>query len=247
MTTTTAQAASTEHQVNMQTPEPLSNCIRCHGKSTQYSFDPPSPVPPGDNLCVSCRSSIKFSLRGIPPIYRRLKPITPARVTGNKPFVVILGECGVGKSVTAAELMETAAYEHGFNPTWVNVPDLLLKVRGTFSKDNNKTEEQIIREYCGEKLLCLDDLAAEKISDYTISTIYMILNHRGEYGRLTVITSNLTLDGISQRLDDRIASRLDRYGHVIMLTKNNVQQQQIKPIGGERYFEPELRNHRSSI
>jgi DNA replication protein DnaC len=161
-------------------------------------------------------------LETIPPIYWKLRPITPARGIEGRPFTVILGECGVGKSVTAAELVEHLARKTGFVPLWINVPELLLKIRSSFDKRGSDSEEKIIADYSGKRLLCLDDLAAEKVSEYSISTLYMILNRRGEYGRLTVVTSNLTLDGISQRLDDRIASRLCRYGNVITLTKCNV-------------------------
>jgi len=50
------------------------------------------------------------------------------------------------------------------------------------------------------------------------------LNRRGEYLRPTIITTNLDLDGIAGKLDDRIANRLMRYGHVITLTNNNVKE-----------------------
>ena len=75
-----------------------------------------------------------------------------------------------------------------------------------------------------------------------MSELYLILNQRGENGERTIITSNLSLDAIAQKLDDRIASRLERYGTVIRLAKPNVQQQQIKPIGGESFHEMELRD-----
>jgi DNA replication protein DnaC len=99
---------------------------------------------------------------------------------------------------------------------------MFLKIRSTFDRNSDESEEKLIRDYSRKALLCLDDLAAEKVSDYTISTLYLILNQRGEHGRLTIVTSNLSLDAIAQRLDDRIASRLFRYGRIITLTKCNV-------------------------
>ena len=52
--------------------------------------------------------------------------------------------------------------------------------------------------------------------------VYLILNRRGEYGRSTIITSNLPLQAIAAMLDDRIANRLARYGNVVTLAKDNV-------------------------
>ena len=178
-------------------------------------------MPAGKSFHPGCWQGIAAGLGTVGKIYRRLHPITRARFN-DRPFVVILGACGIGKSVTAAELLEHTARTSGLVPLWVNVPEMFLKIRSTFGSHGDESEEKLIRSYSREELLCLDDLAAEKVSDYTVSTLYLILNGRGEQDRRTIITSNLSLDGISNHLDDRIASRLFRYGHVITLTKPNV-------------------------
>ena len=171
----------------------------------------------------------------------------PVRGVAGKPFVVILGEVGAGKSVSASELLEYQAVEHGAMPCWLNVPELMLKIRATFEKNFDLNEDEIIGRVVNTYgWLCLDDVGAEKITDYTTSTLYLILNQRGENGQPTVITSNLSLDAIAQKMDDRIASRLARYGHVVTLTKNNVQPTEVTPIGGDTYSKPEFKR-KSSI
>lgn len=201
-------------------PTPPSNsegiCQRCRSHPYQDSR-----LAAGELFCVDCWRTVREGIATIPPVYRRLRPITPIR--GNAgPFVTITGAAGLGKSVAAAEFAEHAAKKHGLVLTWANVPALLLKIRSTFDGKGRGTEEQIIREHSKCPLLVLDDLAAERVTDYTVSTLYQILNTRGEYERLTVVTSNLNLDGIARLFDDRIASRLNRYGVVVELTKNNV-------------------------
>ena len=237
----------------MPTSEPPSAngniiCRRCGEIEARYTYGDNRLVPRGKVFHLDCWGVIYHGLQTIPLIYRKLRPIVPARGEADKPFVVILGEAGIGKSVTAAELLEHHAVENGVVPAWLNVPKLLLTIRSTFDdKHRGGTEEQIIKEVVRTPFLCLDDLAAEKVSDFSVSELYLILNQRGENGEQTIITSNLPLDAIAQKLDDRIASRLARYGTVIRLSKNNVQQQQIKPIGGEHFFEMELRPQRSCI
>jgi len=226
-------------------PSAKGNIIcRCCGKiEHQYTYSSERLVPPGKVFHLDCWGGICYGLRTIPLIYRKLRPIVPARGEEPKPFVVILGEAGIGKSVAAAELLEYHAVENGIVPAWLNVPKLLLRIRGTFDdKHRGETEEQIIKKVVRTPFLCLDDLAAEKVSDFSVSELYLILNQRGENGERTIITSNLSLDAIAQKLDDRIASRLERYGTVIRLAKPNVQPQQIKPIGGESFHEMELRD-----
>ena len=221
----------------MPTPAPASVSCRHCGEANGWA----GPVPPGKTFHPDCWHRVRDGLQTIPLIYRKLRPIVPVRGVAGKPFVVILGEAGAGKSVSAGELLEYQAVEHGAMPCWLNVPELMLKIRATFDDKSGSNEEDVINSVVNKRgWLCLDDVGAEKISDYSTSTLYLILNQRGENSRLTVITSNLSLDAIAQKLDDRIASRLARYGHVVTLTKNNVQPTEVPPIGGDAHNKPEL-------
>lgn len=160
--------------------------------------------------------------RAIPPVYRRFSPRQPVQFADGKPFVVIVGECGTGKTVTATDLLRRTAHDKRIVPVWANAAEMLLEIRATFDERNKEREADVVEKYAAAPLLCLDDLAAEKVSDYSTSTLYIILNRRGEYGLPTIVTSNLSLAEISARLCDRIANRLARYGNVVTLTKNNV-------------------------
>ena len=53
-------------------------------------------------------------------------------------------------------------------------------------------------------VLLLDDLGAEKRSEWTDEQLYRLLNYRYNEGLPTVVASNVTLD----KLEPRIASRL---------------------------------------
>lgn len=67
--------------------------------------------------------------------------------------------------------------------------------------------------------LCLDDIAAEHSShrELSASKLYDILSARS--GKWTVVTSNLFLPEINDRLDARISSRLLRAGAVVIENK----------------------------
>ena len=171
---------------------------------------------------IDCWRRIKEGIDTVPPIYRRLKPMKAVRFVKGKPFVTILGECGTGKSVTAAELLEHQARATGRVPKWTNCAEMLLEIRASFDQRSEETEARLVRRFANVELLVIDDLAAERVSDFSIATVYLILNRRGEYGRSTIITSNLPLQAIAAMLDDRIANRLARYGNVVTLAKDNV-------------------------
>jgi DNA replication protein DnaC len=91
---------------------------------------------------------------------------------------------------------------------FLSVPELLLQIRGTFAKDSEQTEESVIERYSNMSLLILDDLGAEKTSEWVESTLYLIIDRRNRGQRWTIVTSNLSLEEIEQHLGARIASRL---------------------------------------
>lgn len=75
-----------------------------------------------------------------------------------------------------------------------------------------------MRQAMDDWLVCLDDIGAEHptLSELSASKLFSILNAR--QGKFTVLTANLRMDEIAERLDPRIASRLLRHGGVVIDT-----------------------------
>ena len=113
---------------------------------------------------------------------------------------------GSGKSFLAScicnELMSTRAIRTRF----VNASDLIDIVQ---SADKNSPEEykrdplKLLQE-C--KFLVIDDLGQRKDSEWLEDILYKLLDERMRNGRLTVVTSNMSIDSLP--FDDRIADRL---------------------------------------
>jgi DNA replication protein DnaC len=101
---------------------------------------------------------------------------------------------------------------------FITVPRLLMDLRSVYTGDRKKrnkwddnikaTEEDVINEYVEEKFLILDDLGAEKTTDFSLTSLYMIIDERINNFKRTIITTNLSLQDIEQKMDARIASRL---------------------------------------
>jgi DNA replication protein DnaC len=119
---------------------------------------------------------------------------------------------------------ETYFYESSSFPFFISVSELLLKIRETFGRryfDAESTlnsEGEIHDKYSKWTVLFLDDLGAEKASDWSIATLYLLINRRYENELRTVISSNLSLDELADRLDDRISSRIAGMCEVIEMT-----------------------------
>jgi DNA replication protein DnaC len=115
-------------------------------------------------------------------------------------------------------------YEPTNFPLLINVPEFLLQIRSTFGQRYldaeypPDTEAEILKKYSNQRVLYIDDLGAEKASDWAVSTLYVLIDRRYTAMRRTVISSNLSLDELADRLDDRISSRIAGSSLVVKMT-----------------------------
>ena len=96
---------------------------------------------------------------------------------------------------------------------FVSTPELICRLRSTFKDGATESEYNIVTEYKRCKVLILDDLGAEKRSDYSASSLYAILSGRRNAQKFTIVTTNQTLKEINE-WEPRIASRLAEYATV---------------------------------
>ena len=93
-------------------------------------------------------------------------------------------------------------------PLFVSAPDLLLEIRDCFQENATNSEREIIEKYSSIPVLVLDDLGAEKSTEWSLQTFYTVIDRRYREMRKTIITSNLSIAELSEKLGDRIASRI---------------------------------------
>jgi len=83
--------------------------------------------------------------------------------------------------------------------------EMLAEIRRSF---RNAAQTDILAECKRARLLILDDLGAEKPSDWTRECLFELFDHRNEEGLPTVITSNLSPDSLREQLGERITDRI---------------------------------------
>lgn len=157
---------------------------------------------------------------GVPSRYLNA---TVKRLENLTDSLYLTGLRGTGKTHTAAamvkEIMLDKTPDHGrAGIRWISAVDLLLEIRGSFRDGSERSEDGIIEDYGESRLLVLDDLGAEKTTEWSLQTLYTIIDRRYREERQTIITSNLSLDELADKLDDRIASRLSELCRVVVLT-----------------------------
>ena len=120
--------------------------------------------------------------------------------------VLLMGTYGCGKTHLAAAVVHRNA-ENGKASMFVVVPELLAKIRSSYNAHDGKADE-IIEAAKDAPLLVLDDLGAEKVSDWVREQIYMLVNFRYEHELPVVITTNNGGKELEAELGRRTLSRL---------------------------------------
>lgn len=109
------------------------------------------------------------------------------------------GTNGTGKTHLAAAIALQLMTKDHIPVICKTSGDLLLDIKKSFDSDD-VTEAQIIKTYKDVDLLIIDDLGKEQCSDWSISTLYSILNDRYEDMRPTIITTNYNSDDLVRAL-----------------------------------------------
>lgn len=120
----------------------------------------------------------------------------------------ISGAVGTGKT-TLAMAVSKAAIEAGRSIAIYSLPRLLARVRRTFDgAANEDSYSQFFDRLTSVDLLHIDDLGAEKQSDWVLEQLYSIVDERYQAMRSMLVTSNLSYEELKDQIGDRVVSRL---------------------------------------
>ena len=131
----------------------------------------------------------------------------------------IYGGPGVGKTHTICAIAKNVIL-NGIDIRFFNTSNLLEKLREEFNKpiDADQDSVGILRDIMDfDGVLFLDDIGAEKESEWTRERLYLIINKKYEDCRPIIFTSNCDMEILSARLGDRITSRIKGMSKIIEL------------------------------
>lgn len=122
------------------------------------------------------------------------------------PSLLILGVTGSGKTWQAYGALRTLAAT-GIPVSWdaVTAPDLYARLRPRDGADPEGEMQRLMRA----PLLMVDDLGAAKASEWTEEVNYRLISFRYNAMLPCLITSNVPVAQMAERLGDRVASRLN--------------------------------------
>lgn len=104
--------------------------------------------------------------------------------------LLLLGLAGVGKTHIAVGTLKEIVRKTGATAIFYDTRDLLRTIRGTYDPVARTSEVSILRPVMDAELLVLDDLGAERPTDWVEETMNLIVNTRYNERRATIFTSN---------------------------------------------------------
>lgn len=142
--------------------------------------------------------------------------------------VCLIGPCGSGKTHFATGLFKEVVkrrvrvndegeldYRMCLGCRWASAYDFLFDLKKAMGTEIS--DDAIISQWTMPEVLLLDEIGVENVSDWSRFMMYALINERYIQERFTIITSNLSLDHLAERIDDRIGSRINEMCHVMTL------------------------------
>lgn len=122
--------------------------------------------------------------------------------------LLLWGSVGTGKTFHACEVAN-ALIDAGFRVMVTNFPRISNCIQSTFEK-----RQEYIDSMSDYSLLVIDDLGAERASDYMRELVYNVIDTRYRSGLPLIITTNMSIDELKKpqevslsRIYDRVLER----------------------------------------
>jgi len=132
--------------------------------------------------------------------------------------LLLTGDVGAGKTHLTIGLVRLAC-ALGIEARFHTLPGLLARLRATYERPGqNNSRRPTGENETAIPLLALDDLSAEKPSDWMRSRLYTLIDQRYTARQPTIVTSHLPLPALTARLGKRTLSRLTGTTLTIHLT-----------------------------
>lgn len=128
--------------------------------------------------------------------------------------IYLWGPVGSGKTYAAYAIRKHVEEEMKLHVRLYSAPDMFEMIKDDYAHRDSFNLERIL-DFKG--LLIIDDLGAEKASEWVSATFFRIINKRYELVLPTIITSNLDLGELSDRIGDRVPSRIAEMCDIIKL------------------------------
>lgn len=194
-------------------------------KTGDNSIDVQAPANEAKERGFDYQKQLEAIKKSLPPRYSDIEPDFDMVRKLEKQSVLLTGAVGSGKTrklleTMTAHLIEQCQnkpfylFDNGYVPVtpkqvqnlFLSVPMVLFRLKDEF--DHKPQGESLLETMIKAPVLFLDDLGAEKASDWVKEQLYIVINERYNWLRPVLLTTNLTAKEIADNYGDRFASRI---------------------------------------
>ena len=138
------------------------------------------------------------------------------KVSETSKGLYISGDVGRGKTYAIFALMNRAQELGMYRWRAWSSAELFADIRATFNR--SKDSEDPVEKAKTAMVLIIDDLGAEKMSEWVETQLGEIIDYRYAEMKPMIFTSNLSIDKLAERVGDRIVSRILGSCNIVELT-----------------------------
>lgn len=121
--------------------------------------------------------------------------------------LMLMGATGLGKTHLSTAIAREVIIK-GFSVLYDSAQNIIGAYEHDRFHSGRGEDKKEAEKYEVCDLLIIDDLGTEFQSNFSLSTLYYLLNLRLNCGRPTIVSTNFTAQDLRTQYDDRIASRL---------------------------------------
>jgi len=134
----------------------------------------------------------------------------PANFRAGRSFL-LTGNVGCGKTHLASAIVRTVVADHG-RALIIPAGDIVSIARASMVPGSGYTDRDAVIHLGGLDLLVIDEVGAQKGSEYELGLLHSIIDRRYQAVLPTVVVSNLNAEGLKSYIGDRALDRLRQNG-----------------------------------